>query len=195
MVGVGVGATVGVGVGVGVAPLPVVGRVLIWAAALWVSVMLLEPPKKIDRIGVSIEKCPTTLTDTVLPRASAHDDGLQERLTSEGEIAKNDPVDSVSTAHITRLVVALQGRPAWNDPGWELASRAPARAALSMATWEWKIRARSAPAARSTRSTGRMTASSTIAWPRLRGRARSNARCAQRWPGDSGRRLGDRRCG
>src|SRR5262249_9370504 len=88
------------------------------------------------------------------------------RLTSDGEIEKNEPVDSVRTAHITRLVAVLQVPPETNDVGWAEASRAPARAALSIATWEWKIRARSAPAARRTRKIGMMTASSARAGPR-----------------------------
>jgi hypothetical protein len=160
-VGVAVGIGVGVGVGVGVAP-EMFGRTSIWAEALWVRRML-EPPKKADRSGVSSEKCPFTWTETVLPSASAHGDGVQVRLTSEGEIEKNEPVDSVMTAHITRFVAVLQAPPDTKDVGWAEASRAPARAALSIATWEWKIRARSAPAASRTRKSGRMTASSTRA--------------------------------
>jgi hypothetical protein len=106
-VGVGVGVGMGVGVGVGVA-VAMFGRVAICAAADWVSVRLVVP-KKTDRIGVSIEKCPTTVTETVFPRASAHGDGLQLTLTSAGEIVKNDPLDSVITAHITRFVVVSHG--------------------------------------------------------------------------------------
>src|SRR6476661_43892 len=127
---------------------------------------MLEPPKNADSRGVSSEKCPFTWTVTVLPSASAQGDGVQLRLTSDGEIEKNEPVDSVMTAHITRFVAVLQAPPATKEVGWAEASRAPARAALSMATCEWKIRARSAPAASSTRKSGRITASSTRAWPR-----------------------------
>src|SRR5262249_28482079 len=89
---------------------------------------------------------------------------------------------SVSTAHITRLVAVLHVPPDTNDVGWSAASRAPARAALSIATCEWKIRARSAAAASRTRKIGRITASSTRAWPR-----RLGGREAARRPGASGR--------
>ena len=87
---------------------------------------------------------------------------------------------------MTRFVVALQAAPAVNEVGLAAASSAPARAALSIATWEWKIRARSAPAASRTSRTGRITASSTIAWPRERPRANGRQRRAA---GPRGERL------
>ncbi len=183
-VGVGVGAPVGVGVGVGVAvgsgvgvgvgvgagvgvSWEMFGRMASIAEALWLKVMFV-PPVNIDRIGVNSEKWPTTLTVIRLPSTSAHGEGVHIIDTSAGATVREDPVDSVRTAHITRLVVVLQAAPGTNDVGWVDASRAPARAALSMATWEWKRRARSAPAANRTRTTGMISASSTIAWPRLR---------------------------
>jgi hypothetical protein len=160
-VGVGVGVAVAVGTGLGVT-LVMFGRMASIADALWLNVMLV-PPVNADRIGVRSVKCPTTLTVTWLPSASAQGDGLQLSDTSEGETVRLEPVDSVMTAHITRFVEMSHACPATNEVGWFAASRAPARAALSMETCDWKRRARSAAAAKSTRTTGMIRASSTIA--------------------------------
>ena len=46
---------------------------------------------------------------------------------------------------MTRFVVALHGWPAGYEVGFEAASRAPARAALSIDDRAWNRRARSAP--------------------------------------------------
>ena len=131
--GVGLGVGVGVGAGVAVAA-PTFGRTAIWAVADWVNVTV-WPPKNADRIGVSSVKWPTTRTSTWLPSASEQGDGVQVSETSAGLTVMNEPEDSVRTAHITRLVAALHGWPATNDVGLDAASRAPARAALSIATW------------------------------------------------------------
>ena len=65
---------------------------------------------------------------------------------SAGVIVTNEPSASRWTAQMTRLVATLHGCPDWNDAGLEAASRAPARAALSMAIVAWKRRAMSAAA-------------------------------------------------
>lgn len=111
-------------------------------------------------------KWAVTATATSLPRASAHGDGVQVRVTSPGPTETNPLPSSVRTAHITRFVVVSHAPPATNDVGCSAASRAPARAAPAIAMRAWNMRARSAPARSSMMRTGTMTASSTRAWPR-----------------------------
>ncbi len=85
--------------------------------------------------GVTSWKVPVTRTATVLPSPTAQL-GLQVRLTPAGATVTKDPCDSVTTRHITRLVVALQGWPALNDVGLREASTAPSRAAFRIVIWE-----------------------------------------------------------
>jgi hypothetical protein len=86
------------------------------------------------RTGVIRPKWPVTDTVTEFPSPSAHGLGSQDREMSDGETLRNDPLDSVSTAHVTRFTAASHGCPDWNDVGFCAASRAPARAAPEMAT-------------------------------------------------------------
>ena len=129
------GVGVGTGVGVGVASVPAIdGAVRIWATDSASSVTFC-PPVKADINGVISRKWPTTLTVTVLPRPSAQLDGLQVRLTSAWLMVTNPPAASLTTRHMTLLVVWLHGAPAWYAFGSSAnvaATRAPSRAALSM---------------------------------------------------------------
>ena len=120
----------------------------------------------IERSGVISQKWPITVTLTELPSASEQGDGEQARLMSAEATFANEPLDSVITAHTTRLTFLSHGEFAWYEVGCWAASRAPARAALAIVTRASNSRARSAAATSSSMSTGRITASSTSAWPR-----------------------------
>ena len=121
---------VGVGVGDPDAA-PTFGRTLIWAEAAEVMVRSWLP-KKVESSGVMSPNWLVTETVTSLPSASEHGDGTQVSTMSVGTIVTNEPSASRWTAQTTRLVETLHGWPAWYDAGFEAASRAPARAALSM---------------------------------------------------------------
>jgi hypothetical protein len=136
------------------------GRTAIWADAVDEK-SIAWPPLNIARTGVMRPKCPTTVTLTEFPSASAHGVGSQDRATSDGLTVRNDALDSIRTAHMTRLTITLHGWPGWNDVGFWAASNAPARAAPAIATREWKRRARSAAARSRSRMTGSSRASST----------------------------------
>jgi hypothetical protein len=134
-VGLGVGEGDGVGVGVAVGSAAVVGgSVMICADAVDVRVTLL-PPKNGAMIGVSKEKCPSTVTVTVFPMPVAQD-GEQASWTSAFWTTTNEPLASLRTRHMTRLSAALQLALGMNDVGLYAASYAPSRAALLMVICE-----------------------------------------------------------
>ena len=136
------------------------GRTAIWAVALDVMLTCWLPRIGV-RNGVSSGTTPVTRTVTWLPSASLHGDGVQTSVTFAGVTFADAPVDSVSTAHMTRLTFASHAAPAWYEVGWTAASSAPARAAESSETWVLNTRARSPAATRISISTGRIRASST----------------------------------
>jgi hypothetical protein len=114
------------GMGAGVEGVPKIGAVMIWADAVDERVMFC-PPVNTERSGVIREKCPTTVTLTLLPIAGVHE-GVQVSETSAGTMVTNEPEASFTARHITRLEVLLHGWPAWKESGLRPASIAPSRA-------------------------------------------------------------------
>ena len=136
-VGLGVGLGDGEGVGVGVAVGTAAARggsVMIWAEADEVIVTSL-PPRNGARIGVSRVKWPRTVTLTVFPMP-VEQDGLHATETSAFATWTNEPLASLRTRHMTRLVVVWQTEFAWNEVGLYAASYAPSRAAFVIVTCE-----------------------------------------------------------
>jgi hypothetical protein len=88
---------------------------MIWADADEVNVTSL-PPKNGARIGVSSVKCPRTVTLTVFPMP-VEQDGVHASETSAFATWTNEPLASLRTRHMIRLVVVWQTEFAWKEPG------------------------------------------------------------------------------
>jgi hypothetical protein len=127
-VGVGVGVGDGVGDGVGVDATPVAGGVAICTDADERNVTFC-PPVNAAMSGVSRRKWPVTVTVAVWPEPVVQV-GVQVMATSLVETLTNEPLASLMTRHMTRLVVVLHAEFATKDVGLDDASTAPSRAAL-----------------------------------------------------------------